>query len=648
VHRPETLLSCHRRMQFLVYQFYRLGFGLFCLLPIEFCFRVGWGLGWLAYWVAGSYRRLVLDNLRCAFGEPADPLEHERLARRHFATLGANLVSSARLVGLSQEEILARIQMDGVEHARDTSGLGRGFVVVISHLGNWEIFSQVSTTLFGCATGTVYQRLGNRFIDRDVQRRRARLGLQTFERKEGVQAAMRMLRQGGAVGVLVDQHAGDAGMWVPFFGRLASTSPLAATMALRTGAALVPAAIYTTGVARWRVVVSPPIPADSRDIAQLTCTINAVVERQIRESPADWFWVHNRWKTPDPEFLFNGYRRGCHLPPGMTAAELQPFRVVIRSPNWLGDAVMSVPAVRAIRGGRPDIQVTVLTPAKLGAFWRRVEGVDAVIEIQPGEGVRAVARKLRGRFEAGIVFPNSIRVALELFLAGVPRRYGWCGRWRRRLLNQIPREKGERKPPPHHAHRYLGLALRAGAPPPAELVFPESAAPVHPDGRCRVGLVPGAEYGPAKRWLPERFAEVGRQLAESRGAHLVLLGTATDAPVAAEIAAQLGAECVNLTGQTSLGELMDELRQCDVVLTNDTGTMHLAAFLGRPVVAIFGSTEPLLTAPLAARARLMRHHVPCSPCFLRTCPLDFRCMKGVSTEEVRDAVLELLGEKAQA
>jgi lipopolysaccharide heptosyltransferase II len=147
-------------------------------------------------------------------------------------------------------------------------------------------------------------------------------------------------------------------------------------------------------------------------------------------------------------------------------------------------------------------------------------------------------------------------------------------------------------------------------------------------------LCPGAEYGPAKRWLPERFAEV----AKSVGGEWVLFGTAKDETVGRQVAEALGQNCVNLIGKTTLEQLITELRRCRLLLTNDTGTMHLATLLGIPVVAVFGSTEPRLTGPLGSGNRVVRHQVECSPCFLRHCPLDFRCMKAVTAEEVVEEI----------
>src|SRR5207237_9422786 len=141
--------------------------------------------------------------------------------------------------------------------------------------------------------------------------------------------------------------------------------------------------------------------------------INEIIEQQIRVAPEDWFWVHNRWKTPQPNFLLGRYKRGVHLPPGLSPSDLKRFRILIRSSNWLGDAVMSVPAVRAIKNGRPDAHVTVLTPEKIAPVWKLIPEVDEVLPLPNRSlftGWRIIAR--RPRFDVAILFPNSLRAAL--------------------------------------------------------------------------------------------------------------------------------------------------------------------------------------------------------------------------------------------
>ncbi len=633
-----------------VFWLYRLVSGALCLLPLAAVFRFGWALGTAAYFVSGRYRRLVLRNLGIAFRAEKSPDELRALARKHFATLGANLLSSIKLPRLSRAEIERVVKMDGVETLKAGAAAGKGFVMVISHLGNWEMFAQLSPILFPCPVGTIYQALGNRFIDAEVRRDRARLGLSVFERKEGFGAASKFLREGGAVGVLVDQHAGDAGLWCPFFGRLASTSTLAATLALRTDSLLVPAAVYTDGVARWRCVIHEQVKARKFTSEGITKWTAKVLEQQIRRRPEDWFWVHNRWKLPNPKFLLATYKRGVAIPTAFRSGQtLQPFRILIRSTNWLGDAVMSIPAVRAIKRGRPDAHVTILTPAKLADLWKQVAEVDDVIGIESADSVFSVAKKIRRDFEVAILFPNSLRSALEAWLAIIPRRVGFPGHQRAWLLNQIFHGKKKKKnahtePPKHQVHHYLALAEFIGAD-IENAALPPIRNPQSAIRNPKIGLVPGAEYGPTKRWFPERFAEVVRAVSASRECEWILFGVQKDAPLGDEILRDFTGKHRNLIGKTTLAELIAELRACDLLLTNDTGTMHLAAFLGVPTVSLFGSTEPALTGPLGDHHHVIRHHVACSPCFLRECPLDLRCMKAIEPAEVIATIAAALPEE---
>jgi hypothetical protein len=357
-------------------------------------------------------------------------------------------------------------------------------------------------------------------------------------------------------------------------------------------------------------------------------------------SPKDWFWVHDRWKTPGP-FILGNARRGFYLPPGQTASDLQPFRLLVRSSNWLGDAVMSIPAVEACKKGRPDLHLTVLAPAKLAALWRRVPAVDEVIALESGESPLALGRRVKGKFDSAILFPNSLRSALEARALGVRQVVGYPGHQRRWLLRRIPPFAPESGG--HHADRFLKLAAFCGAPVgkgPASF----DRAPRKSRAIPRIGVCPGAEYGPAKRWPAERFAAAMGEFQAKQPAEWILFGVAGDAPAGEAIASNCPFAVINRIGRTSLDQLMDELADCDALLTNDTGTMHLAAFLGVPTVAIFGSTEPALTSPLGDFHQVLRHKVDCSPCFLRECPIDFRCMTRIEPAEAADALREVLAE----
>ncbi len=652
---------------YIVFQLYRATGFLLGLLPLGAVVRIGRAVGLFGYYFAAKYRGIALRNLAIAFPEK-NSAELREIAREHFAALIGNFFAAEKIARLSRERIMSIVTIEGRENMDALIAQKRGIVLLASHIGNWELLAQILPIAFACPIGTVYQQLGNRHIDAKIRVTRSRNEVALFERKEGFTQAMAMLRKGGAVGIMCDQHAGDAGVWCPLFGRLASTTPLPAMLALRTKAALIPVTMYTDGVGKWRLIIEQAFVPESSDPGAVTAQINVAFEQRVRRQPADWFWVHNRWKTPKPEFLLTNYKRGIAC---TDEARLQPFRILLRSSNWLGDAVMTVPAIRTIKRGRPDAHITILTPAKLADVYRQIPEVDDIIPFDAlaGKGIVKTIRsilhvfavasliKKRGHFEAAVLFPNSIRTAIEVWLARIPRRVGYPGHSpRARLLNQIYREKPRKKKaapaPVHQVNHYLRLAKFIGAEVQLDQEVVELSPPIAVDSAASpisIAVCPGAEYGPAKRWLPERFAEVMCAAASKHAIEWYLVGTAKDRAVAEEIERHAALSTVhNTCGKTSLQELIELLKTCRVLLTNDTGTMHLAALLGLRTVSIFGSTEPVLTGPLGVGHIVIRHQVECSPCFLRECPIDFRCMKSVQSAEVSTALLTLIGDSDSA
>lgn len=628
-------------LEFLVYLFYRAIFTVIVALPLRLLFAVGNALGLISWAILPGYRRLALKNVAIAFPDKSSS-QQRTIVRRHFQRLGSNLLCGLKLAAMPLEKARATVRIDNADAVHRQLRAGRPVVFILSHLGNWELQAQVFPAAIAYVrSSTVFQPLRNRYIDRHLRGLRARAGVELFNRDDGFQKPIELLRGGGAVGILSDQHAGDHGLWVPFFGKLASTTSLPALLAKRTGAALIGTAIHTDGPGRWRMVFTDKIDQPNDSVETLTAKINKLIAEQIRSAPEEWFWVHNRWKTPQPNFLLSRYKRGVFLPPD--GLPLQPFRILIRASNWLGDSIMSIPAARAIKSGRPDAHVTIAAPEKTAAIWKIVPEIDDVVTLpETLFGTVALLRK-RPRFDVGIAFPNSLRSALELWLSGIERRVGYRGHSRSLLLNQIVREPRKPAPPVHHARKFLRIAENCGA--KISDIHLRSAPQLSTlDSQSLLGLCPGAEYGPAKRWLPERFAQVAQKIAEQHSVKWILFGTSADSAVAQQIAATLGDHCINRVGKTTLDQLIAELAKCRLLLTNDTGTMHLAAFLGVPVVAIFGSTDPALTAPLGRTQIVLRHHVECSPCFLRDCPIDFRCMKSVDVEPVRNAINSLLND----
>jgi ADP-heptose:LPS heptosyltransferase len=334
----------------------------------------------------------------------------------------------------------------------------------------------------------------------------------------------------------------------------------------------------------------------------------------------------------------------------MPPTALQPFEILVRAPNWLGDACMALPAVRAIKRGRPDARVTVLTTAKLAGLWRAVPEVDAVIEKSDHDGVLAVQRAIRATgvtYDVAVLMVDSPRSAFEVQRCGIRRVVGCHGQWRKWLLDQIvpaPRPG----PIQHHRNSFLRIAAHCGAhieaaEEPVAWRRPDAAP--SPGGVAALALCPGAEYGPAKRWPLDRFAKAALAVADETPVEWTLVGSPSETALGAELAAMMNGRCRNRVGETSLTELMDVLAGSKLLLTNDTGTMHLAAALGTPVIAIFGSTEPAWTGPVGPGHAVIRRHVDCSPCFLQVCPRKsepYRCFDAVTPEAVAEAVLAKL------
>jgi heptosyltransferase-2 len=617
----------------LVYAVYCSVSFLLSLLPVTWIFRGGQVVGFLGYALLFPYRQLARRNIRIAFPDWSRA-RVERCVRIHFQNLVANLLCGFVLGEKSWEEAKRFIDFSVVEETAEETARAQCIVAAVTHVGNWELLSTLPHWMSRPVFGVIYQKQRNRLLDEHVRKSRSRDGMEAIDRSEGLTRSVGILKRGGLLALLVDQHAGDKGIWIPLFGRLASTSPLPAILAKRAHARMLAGAMETLGPAKWRIQIRYLTFSESASSDEITAELNRYVEEQIKKNPADWFWLHNRWKTPSPRFLLRTYKRGAYVP--AKSEPLQPFRILIRSSNWLGDAVMSVEAVRRIKRGRPDAHVTILTQRKLIEFWRTVPEVDDVIPIAASENAWRVAQKIRNRFETAILLPNSPRSGLEVWLAGIPRRVGYRRPWRDFFLNQFVPEPKQAAQVTHHAQIYLRIAKQIGA--DIEEALPEIP---HVAAEARtVGLCPGAEYGPAKRW--PYFGEAAKILAEKHQLNWLIFGTTKERELAEEVAKQIGSAAINLAGKTSLAELIRELQRCQLLLTNDTGTMHLAAHLGVPTVAIFGSTEPALTGPMGEGHIVIRHQVECSPCFLRNCPIDFRCMERVKVADVVAAVEKLL------
>jgi heptosyltransferase-2 len=322
-------------------------------------------------------------------------------------------------------------------------------------------------------------------------------------------------------------------------------------------------------------------------------------------------------------------------------------KILVRGTNWLGDAVMSLAALRALRGRFPEARIAVLAPGWVADLYRREPCVDEVLSALDGR-----------RFEAAILLTNSFRTALEARLAGIPRRIGYDRDHRGFLLTDRIQPPKPGETPPHQRFYYLELLRRAGileALPPAQPILLHGAEEARRAG-CDlfqqmgmkgpvVGVSPGAQNSRAKQWLPERFVESAVRVASALNGSVAIFGSAAERELCREMAEDVrraGAQVLALAGETTLARFIDLAAACRVFLTNDAGAMHVASALGVATVAIFGPTDFEATAPAGPVSRIVRVDVDCSPCMLRDCPIDHRCMTAVSSEKVAETALELV------
>jgi heptosyltransferase II len=341
----------------------------------------------------------------------------------------------------------------------------------------------------------------------------------------------------------------------------------------------------------------------------------------------------------------------------------QVNRILVRGVNWVGDTILSYPTVQQLKTLFPKSHLAILIPSYLADLWKTFPYVDEIIPFQKKGGVESLwedlnlSQSLKERnFDLAVILPRSFRSALHIYLARIPIRIGYRDEGRSLFLTHRIRRTQEML----HVHRVLYYQKLLGPlgkienPPSPQIYLREEdrrwANQVLMDlgileGKPLIGMNPGATYGLAKCWTPDRFGELGKRLAEKWQARILLFGKEEERPIAHEIQRHLGAKGIDLTGKTSLLQLAALLERCALLVTNDTGTMHVATAVGTPVVALFGSTPPHITGPWGDDHVVVKKDVDCSPCWKRVCPTDHRCMELITVDEVESVTHTKLGHR---
>jgi heptosyltransferase II len=325
-------------------------------------------------------------------------------------------------------------------------------------------------------------------------------------------------------------------------------------------------------------------------------------------------------------------------------------KILIRATNWVGDAIMALPALRAVRSRFPDAEMTILARPYVAFIYKDQQVCDNMMFV---DYKRDMVEEIRAqKFDTAVLLQNAFEAAWFAWRAGIPERIGYARDGRSLLLTKAVSVPKPGEIPAHEQYYYLELLRRIGwldSLPNESFIkihVPEEnrrraadfllSAGTKPD-TLRVAIGAGASYGSAKCWPPDRFAELANRLQAQANADVILFGTSAEAAVSSAIAAGMRRSPIDLTGKTAINDLPALLSQCHLFIGNDSGAMHVASAVGLPVVAVFGPTDPFGTAPVTPRCSIVQEKPYCSPCFLRRCPTDHRCMTRVTPDAVEAA-----------
>lgn len=344
----------------------------------------------------------------------------------------------------------------------------------------------------------------------------------------------------------------------------------------------------------------------------------------------------------------------------MGTADLKTAKkILIRGTNWIGDAVMTLPALASIRKAFPSAEIHILAKPWVAEVYRLSPDIDRIFLFKkPGEhqgiaGIFRLASELRKEhFDLAIYLQNAIEAAIIGRLAGIPLRAGYNSDCRGFLLtHSVPRTREIRKV--YQVDYYLNMVKSLGCEPVSRDVSLSAEKIAVNAEECLarrglagvpvlVGLAPGAMYGPAKMWFPDRFGAVAKGLEEIFNSRAIIFGSKGDRETAQRVQDAAGGTAVNIAGQTDLSEAIGLISRCSIFITNDSGLMHVAGALGVPTLAIYGSTNPVTTPPPGKNSVIIRKEVPCSPCLKKVCPTDFRCMEDIKAAEVINTAKAML------
>ncbi len=556
-------------------------------------------------------RRVLFSNLDHAF--PDRPVEwRHRLARESSRRLVETALLSLALPCLNEKRLRRILSIAPGMQKFFAAQQAAPFPAVLAapHMVYWEVQTAMSLALPGKypEVGVIFRPLDNPGVDAWVQRTRERFGMKLLSRKQGFAESLKILRRNGIAIVLFDQNAGMQGALTLLFGRVCSTSELPGLMAEKFSAQVY--SLYQRRTGFWRVeLCMEKVDCDRSSAGNVTLSLNRWLEQKLTgddELCASWLWVHDRWRNQDiPARRYRLEAKRNLLSEELAARNLPALprktRVWIRLPNWLGDVVMALPLLRALRASRPDAEITLIAKAPFLALLRDWQIADHLIALPPqGSGYFRFFRQLRTRYPDNyLLFTNSFRGDLEARLTGCRQRFGIVRPGKRRpLLSHAYRVPTDFDESQHHQlELWTNFLTHFGLNAPADCT-PLSTLNPHRSTVPSLGLIAGSENNPEKRWPVSHWRTLIAQLPTDLP--IVLFGTANDLPITTAIAEGFGPRVENLAGRTTLPDYCARLAACTLLVTNDTGGMHLANALGVPLLALFGPTNPVRTQPVFA------------------------------------------------
>lgn len=579
----------------------------FAYMPKIFAAITSYLLGTLIYFVFSKRRQMMLSNLHHAFPNKTESWR-KKIAKKsccRMVEMGLFLISSPFF---SKRRIQKILTVDDFAKSVFAQSVTYPQLFLLPHFSLTEAIALYRATKEGQAhtreSGVVFRPLNNPSLNKHVQKSRERLGLKLLSRKEGFSEAINILKANGSISLLFDQNAGAPGILGSFLGRLASTTSLPDLLAQKTNAKCFVA--YAQRKAFWKAQIHiEPLPNSTA--VPLRISANSWLENKLQENDnycADWLWFHNRWKTQS--YYSERYKINTKKIEFNLSQLEDKTRLWFRMPNWLGDVIMALPLIRAVKKARPDAEITLLVQKPFVPLLQKLNIADKIIELPKKDWKYfSFFRNLKKNYpDTQFLFTNSERGDFEAWLIHAPQRFGMKRPKKRRplLTNtwKIPQALDETLEHQTHvwaqAMHYFGLEDSLDLSNFKNLFLEDK--PHNPPPT--IGLICGTENNPEKRWPIQNWRElIDSILIKYPNYKVHLYGTLKDKTITEQVALNFDkSRVIDLAGTTNLISFTENLTRCTVLICNDTGGMHLANAVGTPLIAIFGPTNPIRTGPI--------------------------------------------------